>query len=472
VIAAAASKPTHVMRSHRAARERQAKREQPRMGTVRAQDHRAAEHGGGRGPDTDRKGDEHGCREQVGHGPVASSGLRSSLRGGQDLAHHSYLQMGRLAGRDQSRQTRGQDAALESCYPIPTFAIGPVAARQRSSTEAWRAPLTQTRHIPVILVAAGGEPGVDAIVARVVGTAKARDTAVIAAADVAKGALAQLGCACCRPSSDVKQALFELWSRRRTREIEAFQRVVIVLDPGADPAPVVMSLLTPPSSAIADQIVANQFGLARLITVLDALTDPEVLDADTPVARQIALADAVVVTRDDQAHDPATARDLARLFMRTRQLNPTAQILLGPELERSALQLLQAGRYEDAARSIEADGELAPSVPRVAFTSQLLVLDEPIAPQMAFFLVEALKSSPADHVVRVRGLLALADDPARPLVVHGVRHFAQTVDRLAAWPSPDRRSRLLITGRTPDIAAFRRILSATTPATTAAAAFA
>lgn len=79
------------------------------------------------------------------------------------------------------------------------------------------------------------------------------------------------GCLCCTASSDAKQALFDLWNRRKNREIQAFDRVIIETTGLADPAPVVASLIALPTGNLMDRVVATQFALARVVTLIDAL---------------------------------------------------------------------------------------------------------------------------------------------------------------------------------------------------------
>lgn len=58
------------------------------------------------------------------------------------------------------------------------------------------------------------------------------------------------GCICCTASSDIKQSLFELWRRRKDREIGPFKRVIVETTGLMDPVPVVNSLLSPPSGGL------------------------------------------------------------------------------------------------------------------------------------------------------------------------------------------------------------------------------
>ena len=46
-------------------------------------------------------------------------------------------------------------------------------------------------------------------------------------------------------------------------------------------------------------------------------------------------------------------------------------------------------------------------------------------------------------MLRFKGLVHVTDEPARPLVLHGVQHVFHPPARLERWPSADRRTRLV-----------------------------
>jgi G3E family GTPase len=46
-------------------------------------------------------------------------------------------------------------------------------------------------------------------------------------------------------------------------------------------------------------------------------------------------------------------------------------------------------------------------------------------------------------MLRVKGLIGLTDDPARPVVIHGVQHVFHPPVRLDAWPDGQRLTRIV-----------------------------
>ena len=57
--------------------------------------------------------------------------------------------------------------------------------------------------------------------------------------------------------------------------------------------------------------------------------------------------------------------------------------------------------------------------------------------------LDLLRSAHGPKLLRVKGLVGLADDPEHPVVIHGVQHVFHVPAVLPAWPDDDRRSRLV-----------------------------
>jgi G3E family GTPase len=57
--------------------------------------------------------------------------------------------------------------------------------------------------------------------------------------------------------------------------------------------------------------------------------------------------------------------------------------------------------------------------------------------------LDLLRSAHGPKLLRVKGLVALAEDPDRPVVIHGVQHVIHVPAVLPRWPDGDRRSRLV-----------------------------
>ncbi|RZK78240.1 MAG: GTP-binding protein, partial [Methylobacterium sp.] len=73
-----------------------------------------------------------------------------------------------------------------------------------------------------------------------------------------------------------------------------------------------------------------------------------------------------------------------------------------------------------------------------------LTSDVPV-PRASFeMFLDLLRGSHGPKLLRLKGLVAIADDPDRPVVVHGVQHVVHAPVTLPAWPDDDRTSRLVL----------------------------
>jgi G3E family GTPase len=72
-----------------------------------------------------------------------------------------------------------------------------------------------------------------------------------------------------------------------------------------------------------------------------------------------------------------------------------------------------------------------------------LTSDKPIRQGTLDMFLDLLRSSQGTKLLRVKGLVALAEDPEHPVVIHGVQHVIHVPAVLPCWPSEDRRSRLV-----------------------------
>lgn len=57
--------------------------------------------------------------------------------------------------------------------------------------------------------------------------------------------------------------------------------------------------------------------------------------------------------------------------------------------------------------------------------------------------LDLLRSAHGPKLLRLKGLVGLAEDPDRPVVIHGVQHVIHVPAVLPAWPDADRRTRLV-----------------------------
>jgi G3E family GTPase len=298
--------------------------------------------------------------------------------------------------------------------------------------------------------------------------------------------LLSAGCLCCSVRGDLIATLEDLLRRRDNGRIAPFKRVMIETTGLADPAPILHAVLYHP-------YLSMRYALEGVVTVVDAVNAQATLDAYEEARRQAAMADRLVLTKADLVHDPAGVE--ARL----RTLNPGAPIVravhgaVDPEslvgsglfdlegkiadvagwLQSEAVEAAErrshaqqhghadhhgpgdhahdVNRHDDspAHRHGHADhhgpGDHAHDVNRhdERIRAFCLTSDVPIRQGALDMFLDLLRSSQGAKLLRVKGLVALAEDPGHPVVIHGVQHVIHVPAILDRWPSEDRRSRLV-----------------------------
>lgn len=248
------------------------------------------------------------------------------------------------------------------------------------------------------------------------------------------------GCLCCTVRGDLIATLEDLLRQRDNGRISRFRRVVIETTGLADPAPILHALIYHP-------YLVQRYRLQSVVTVIDAVHGAATLDAHPEALRQVAVADRLVLTKADLASDEAALR--ARLAA----LNPAAPIL---PPDTPAADLLGGlfgldGKGADVRDWLGADALAEESPPGLdvnrhdaSIRAVCLTSEKPV-PRPAFeMFLDLLRSGHGPKILRLKGIVALADDPERPLVVHGVQHVIHAPLALPAWPDPDRTSRLVV----------------------------
>ena len=57
--------------------------------------------------------------------------------------------------------------------------------------------------------------------------------------------------------------------------------------------------------------------------------------------------------------------------------------------------------------------------------------------------LDLLRQAHGPRLLRVKGVVALSDDPTRPVVIHGVQHVFHPPHRLRAWPDENHDTRIV-----------------------------
>jgi G3E family GTPase len=271
--------------------------------------------------------------------------------------------------------------------------------------------------------------------------------------------LLSAGCLCCTVRGDLVATLEDLLRRQDNGRIGPFRRVVIETTGLADPAPILHAVLYHPYLSI-------RYALQGVVTAVDAVNGAATLDAHEEARRQVAVADRLVLTKTDLAGGEARTA----LEQRLRDLNPGARIVVAVEGAVAAEKILEAGLFGTDGKIAEVETWLqAEAVERAERESHshqhghghghhhhhdvnrhderiqafCLTSDAPIRQGSLDMFLDLLRSQKGAQLLRVKGLVALAEDPEHPVVIHGVQHVIHVPAILPKWPSDDRRSRMV-----------------------------
>lgn len=272
--------------------------------------------------------------------------------------------------------------------------------------------------------------------------------------------LLQSGCLCCTMRGDLVDAL-----ERLLRDLDngrvAFKRVLLETTGLADPAPVLHTMMAHPYLLL-------RYRLNGVVTVVDAVNGEATLDAHMEAVKQAAVADRIVLTKTDLA----TPAQREGICARLTALNPGAPVLDARNGEATPAHLLNAGLYDPERRIPDVKRWLAAEAYADArahghdhdhdhdhehhldrnrhddhIGSFVIVTDQPVPAGTLEMFLDLLRASHGASLLRVKGIVNVAEMPDTPVVVHGVQHVFHPPARLERWPDDDHRTRLVFITR-------------------------
>jgi G3E family GTPase len=309
--------------------------------------------------------------------------------------------------------------------------------------------------------------------------------------------LLSTGCLCCTMRGDLIEALERLL-RSLDNGRAMFSRVIIETTGLADPAPVLHVLMTHPYLVL-------RFRLDGIITVVDAVNGAATLDAHAEAVKQAAMADRVVLTKTDLATSEADRASLAALRARLQALNPAAHMLDAAAGEADAPRLLNCGLYNPAGKIPDVSRWLAieayedshqqghghsggdaqaqggghadvdrrsqrdgkghrhahdPNRHDAHIRSFALTAPDPVPASAFETFMDLVRSMHGPDLLRVKGVVKLAEHPDRPVVIHAVQHLMHPPAVLEHWPDADRRTRMVFIVRDIDPLAIAALFNA------------
>jgi G3E family GTPase len=274
------------------------------------------------------------------------------------------------------------------------------------------------------------------------------------------------GCLCCTVRSDLIGTLNSLYHARQAGEIPAFDTVVIETSGLAEPGPVLQAFLSEPT-------LDGLYRVASVLTLVDAVNWSGTSEAHEESLRQVALADQIRITKLDLVSgDRQNA--LVRIRLDLRRINPSAEIA---EVDWSSVIVaellasrgfdsadpradprpwLNVQSYQNDARDHDAFGDdhdhhghyHARDVHNHHLEGRgienfVLMRESPLTRGEVQFLLDGIAKNLGAGLLRVKGLVNIAEEPGRPAVIQGAQHLLHTMTWLDRWPDTDRRTRIV-----------------------------
>jgi G3E family GTPase len=260
------------------------------------------------------------------------------------------------------------------------------------------------------------------------------------------------GCLCCTVFGDLVKTLNKLYHARESGEVE-FDRVVVETSGLVDLPPVLQAFLSEPT-------LEGLFRVAGVISTVDAVNGPNTLSTHTVSVSQVALSDHVLITKLDLIPASDRTRVLETLTQRLRRLNVSGSIFAADAPGVDPIQMIRQSR-PDPARGGEHVIEWLNGVTDYSNTSFAqvqkqaahshdptiasfsLVRDTPVSRDALSLLLSSLEHHLGGGLLRVKGLVNVAEEPEQPAVIQGAQHLLHNLTWLAKWPDADRRTRIV-----------------------------
>jgi G3E family GTPase len=276
------------------------------------------------------------------------------------------------------------------------------------------------------------------------------------------------GCLCCTMRGDLVDAL-----ERLTRDLDngraRFRRVIIETTGLADPAPVLHTVMVHPYLVL-------RYRLDGVVALVDAVNGMATLDTHPEAVKQAAVADRLVLTKIDLITTPEGLADKERLIARLHHLNPSAPVLDAAADEATPARLLDCGLYDPEHKTADVRRWLAEEAYAQAHDHDhehhdvnrhddhirafAITTDSAMPVAVLDLFLELLRSVHGPNLLRLKGVVKVAETPDTPVVIHGIQHLLHPPAQLDRWPDDDRRTRLVFIMRDTEPATIRQLFDA------------
>lgn len=232
------------------------------------------------------------------------------------------------------------------------------------------------------------------------------------------------GCLCCAASDSLRDTLIDLFSRRSSGTVAAFDRIIVETSGLANPAPLVAAL-------IGDSALTPRCELSQVLTLVDAVNGPDTLARYREAQLQVAFADRLLVTKTDLV----SASQAQQVEATLATLNPRATIVRRQPGEPAAAHFEARAAVDERTRSGPASAWLrGPLRPQYAdesathgeafanIVTHVLRIPDAIGWDGYAAWTDAMRRRFGKRLLRCKGLLAIGPDASR-WIVQGVQGF-------------------------------------------------
>jgi G3E family GTPase len=271
------------------------------------------------------------------------------------------------------------------------------------------------------------------------------------------------GCLCCTVRSDLVGTLNSLYHARQASEIPSFDNVVIETSGLAEPGAVLQAFLSEPT-------LDGLYRIAGVVTLVDAVNWRGTAETHDEAVRQVALADQIRITKLDLTDDRNSVA--SRLLLELRRINPSAEIAEIDWSSAAVARLLTTSGFDTSDPHAdprpwldlqayqraphdhhdhdhhdddhhEHDHRGLTHLEGRGIENFVLMRDAPLTREEVQFLLEGIGQNLGAGLLRVKGLVNVAEEPGRPAVIQGAQHLLHTMTWLDRWPDADQRTRVV-----------------------------
>lgn len=270
------------------------------------------------------------------------------------------------------------------------------------------------------------------------------------------------GCLCCTVRSDLVGTLNALYHDSVAGRIPKFDRVVIETSGLAEPGSVLQAFLSEPT-------LDGMYWVATVITLVDCVNWSASAEHHDEVLRQVALADTILLTKADLAANSSKTDSVEHEIRDLNAMATVAQIKWDPAYVAALLKAPgfdAANPLADPRPWLKIDAHLAHGIAHEhhhdndhdedcnhhephyhlrekGVDSFVLIRDAPLSREELQFLLDAIAQNLGPGLLRVKGLVNIAEEPGRPAVLQGAQHLLHTMTWLDRWPDTDQRTRIV-----------------------------